>query len=160
MILVFKWRPTLFLVQLLDVHQKQVLETLIVKNTLIGGWLLFDSAESIKVCGYLFQTLREILLLERLLEDLFVYLPVSDFSARFLELLFSFRLRSFERRLGLVVGVAVEGDLDGLPVGRFELDFLATTQQVHKFFDEFLILLHPIFADINQMQLIKHITRA
>lgn len=58
-------------------------------------------------------------------------------------LLFVLFLRVFFRsRLGVIIGVAFEGDADGLAIGRFELKLSSAAQHVHKFLDDFLVLLH------------------
>jgi len=46
-------------------------------------------------------------------------------------------------RLCLIVGIAFEGDLDGVSVGGFELEFFCIAEHVHQFLDDDLfILLH------------------
>jgi hypothetical protein len=48
----------------------------------------------------------------------------------------------FGASFGLIVGVALEGDADGLAVGRLELELSAAAQHVHQLLDDLLVLLH------------------
>ena len=62
------------------------------------------------------------------------------------------------RGLCFVVGAAIEGDPDGLPVVGFQLELSTTAEHGHQLLDELLVFFHPniiMFAMVG-FKLIAH----